>query len=110
MPISNRIPLAERLRKLGDDKPNRYPFFEQYIDDIFLDGLPDLTGINYWKTVYNKYIEPYNRDKMNSVVAEVVARAEILSLNENEKDTLLYKLLIEPFAYIHMNERSEHEQ
>lgn len=110
MPTSSKIPLIDRLHKLGTNKPNRYPFFELFIDDVFLDGMTELTGLDYWTHVYTEYIEPYNHDKKDCVVAEVVAKADILSLPENEKDTLLYRLLIEPFAYLNISERCESEK
>lgn len=110
MPTSSKIPLNDRLRKLGADKPNRYPFFELFIDDVFFDGMTELTGLDYWVHVYTDYIAPYIQDKKDYVFAEVVEKVDFLSLPENKKDTLLYRLLIEPFAYLNISERCETEQ
>lgn len=90
-----RIPLERRLQSAGTVVPNFLCAFELFVDDYF-DCISQMTNTPYFAEVYSNEVQQYNCCETDKVLAEIVFMAE--SLSQCEKERLLYRLLIEPFA------------
>ena len=103
MEAMQKIPLERRLQSAGMVTPNFLCAFELFVDDYF-DGISQITNNPYFAEVYSNEVQQYNCQETDKVLAEIVFMAESLSLCERER--LLYRLLIEPFALMEI-ERKE---
>jgi len=98
-----KMPLERRLQSAGTVIPNFLCAFELFVDDYF-DGIIKMTNNPYFAEVYSDEVQQYNCQETDKVLAEVVYMAE--SLSPCERERLLYRLLIEPFALMEI-ERNE---
>lgn len=90
-----KIPLKERLRAIGTNKPNFLAAFELFINDFFLE-IAKITRSKYFESVYYSFVAEYNDQNGGCVLTEIVHRAD--ELPSEEKLDLLYTVLVEPFA------------
>lgn len=102
---NEKIPLAERMRgKAGGRKlPTAMGL---YVVDFF-DSVGAITGMQQrYSDIYDTYIKSYDdsEDTTKSVQELVVAAYELLP---SERNVLLFRLLVEPFAAIDTTERGE---
>lgn len=100
-----QIPLAERLQGAGAQSMGLPAAMGLYTED-FLGLVGEITGQqDRYAEIYEKYIKPYEGEGGGKPVRNMVVAAETLS--PAEKTTLLFRLLVEPFAAIEYMEVSE---
>lgn len=101
----NKIPLAERMRGRVDGR--KLPTaMGLYVVDFF-DSVGAITGMQQrYSDIYDTYIKSYDdsEDTTKSVQELVVAAYE---LPPTERNVLLFRLLVEPFAAIDTTERGD---
>ena len=101
----DKIPLAERMRGKGDAR--KLPTaMGLYVVDFF-DSVGAITGMQQrYSDIYDTYIKSYDdsEDDTKSVQELVVAADALPPL---ERNVLLFRLLVEPFAAIDTTERGE---
>lgn len=91
-----KISLADRLKNIKSDKPDFLEVFEMFPEDYF-NTWAELTENQQISNLYYKDIVNYSfSDGKQHYLNEVVRRLE--SVPDKERDTMLYKILIEPFA------------
>ena len=91
-----RISLAERLKKITTDKPDFLEVFEMFPEDYF-NAWAELTENQQISNLYYENIVNYSfSDGKQHYLNEVVQRLE--SVPDEERDVMLYKILIEPFV------------
>lgn len=94
--MENRIPLTERLEQAGVSGPIFLNAFELFPDDYF-NAFAELTGAPYLGDVYQTEIQPFHDQQDHfCVLSEIVFFAG--DLPQNERQNILYRILIEPFA------------
>ena len=102
---SKKIPLAERMcgKATGQKLPTAMGL---YVVDFF-DSVGAITGMQQrYSDIYDTYIKSYDdsEDTTKSVQELVVAAYELLP---SERNVLLFRLLVEPFAAISTIEKGE---
>lgn len=101
----DKIPLAERMRGKGDAR--KLPTaMGLYVVDFF-DSVGAITGMQQrYSDIYDTYIKSYDdsEDTTKSVQELVVAAYELLP---SERNVLLFRLLVEPFATISTIEKGD---
>lgn len=102
---NEKIPLAERMR--GKATGRKLPTaMGLYVVD-FVDSVGTITGMQQrYSDIYDTYIKSYDdsEDDTKSVQELVVAAYELLP---SERNVLLFRLLVEPFAAIDTTERGD---
>ena len=100
-----QIPLAERLQGAGPRSLGLPVAMGLYAED-FIGLVGQMTGQqDRYAEIYEKYIKPYEGECGGKPVRNMVVAAETLS--PAEKTTLLFRLLVEPFAAIEYMEVSD---
>lgn len=98
----NIMPLSERLKSIGSDQPQFFPYYTLFLQDYFR-GLCSATFLTFFASRYDSSFSRYDPDAY-------VALAEMIELVTTfvpeKRGELLYYLLIEPFVYIKLQERS----
>lgn len=102
---SKKIPLAERMcgKATGQKLPTAMGL---YVVDFF-DSVGAITGMQQrYSDIYDTYIKSYDdsEDTTKSVQELVVAAYELLP---SERNVLLFRLLVEPFAAIKTTEKGD---
>lgn len=102
---SKKIPLAERMcgKATGQKLPTAMGL---YVVDFF-DSVGAITGMQQrYSDIYDTYIKSYDdsEDTTKSVQELVVAAYELLP---SERNVLLFRLLVEPFAAIQTTEKGD---
>lgn len=91
-----RISLAERLKNITMDAPDFLEVFEMFPEDYF-NTWAELTENQQISNLYYENIVNYSfSDGKQHYLNEVVQRLE--SVPDEERDVMLYKILIEPFV------------
>ena len=101
----DKIPLAERMRgkATGRKLP---PAMGLYAEDFFV-AVGEITGlIDHYEEIHELHIKPYEdtNGEPQSVQELVVAED---ALPPSERNVLLFRLLVEPFAAISTIEKGE---
>ena len=102
-----KIPLDERLKRLGSKTAIPYALFELYIDDFFAEASRMCEGYkpDLW-SLYESEVKQFNyRDNLDCVLAEIVHIADELS--RDDQINLLYRVLVEPFAALENREKEK---
>lgn len=102
---NEKIPLAERMR--GKVTGRKLPTAMGLRAVDFFDSVGAITGMQQrYSDIYDTYIKSYDdsEDTTKSVQELVVAAYELLP---SERNVLLFRLLVEPFAAIDTTERGE---
>ena len=93
-----KIPLDQRLKRLGSKAAIPFACLELFIDDYFSEAAKMCDGYkpDLWK-IYESEVMQYNyRDGSDSLLTEIVHVADGLPCDE--RTNLLYHVLVEPFA------------
>lgn len=91
-----RISLAERLKNITMDEPDFLEVFEMFPEDYF-NTWAELTENQQISNLYYENIVNYSLSGgKQHYLNEVVQRLE--SVPDDERDAMLYKILIEPFV------------
>ena len=98
----NIMPLSERLKNIGSDQPNFFPFYTLFLQDYFR-GLCTATFLTFFA---NRYDTSFSRYDPNAYVALPEMVEQVTTFVTEKRGELLYYLLIEPFVYIKLQERS----
>ena len=100
-----QIPLAERLQSAGARSMGLPVAMGLYVED-FLGLVGQMTGREeHYAEVYATHIKPYEGEDDGKSVRNMVVAAD--TLPPEEKTTLLFRLLVEPFAAIEYMEVSD---
>ena len=100
-----QIPLAERLQGAGPRSLGLPVAMGLYAED-FLGLVGEITGQqDRYAEIYEKYIKPYEGEGGGKSVRNMVVLAD--ALPPAEKTTLLFRLLVKPFAAIEYMEVSD---
>lgn len=100
-----QIPLAERLQGTGPRSMGLPIAMGLYAED-FIGLVGQMTGrVEHYAEIYEKYIKPYEGEGGGKPVRNMVVAAKTLS--PAEKTTLLFRLLVEPFAALEYMEVSD---
>ena len=101
-----QIPLAERLQSAGARSMGLPVAMGLYAED-FIGLVGQMTGREeHYTEVYATQIKPYDgEDNGGKSVCNIVVAAD--TLPPEEKTTLLFRLLVEPFAAIEYMEVSD---
>lgn len=102
---SKKIPLAERMcgKATGQKLPTAMGL---YVVDFF-DSVGAITGMQQrYSDIYDTYIKSYDdSEDTTKSVQELVVAAD--ALPPAERNVLLFRLLVEPFAAIDTTERGD---
>ncbi len=91
-----KVSLEERLQRVPMSVGSELSAFEIFFDDFYF-NLSELSGDDYYKSLYEDVISKYkNSKKREPFLFEMVPIAE--ELMADEKNKLLFQMLIEPFA------------
>jgi len=92
-----RIPLAERLRTVGNE--NFHPLYNIFIDNFF-EALANVD--NRFDGIYAKEIRmnDINENGAISTIAGYIFRSQYLPV---DKEMVRYRILIEPFSWYYYN-------
>ena len=105
MDKTQQTPLAERLQGAGARSMGLPVAMGLYTED-FLGLVGQMTGREeHYAEVYATHIKPYEGEDDEKSVRNMVVAADTLPLEE--KTTLLFRLLVEPFAAIEYMEVSD---
>lgn len=97
-----RIPLAERIEKETAQEPDFLKVFYLFMDDYFI-GLSRISHDLYYAERYKNFIRELEGESPQ-LLADCLYNAD--SLAREDRNSLLYYTLIEPFANIPSFERS----
>ena len=100
-----KIPLAERMR--GKTTGRKLPTaMGLYAEDFFV-AVGEITGlIDHYEEIHELHIKPYeDTNGEPQSVQELVVAAD--ALPPSERNVLLFRLLVEPFAAISTIEKGE---
>lgn len=101
----DKIPLAERMR--GKATGRKLPTaMGLYAEDFFV-AVGEITGlIDHYEEIHELHIKPYeDTNGEPQSVQELVVAAD--ALPPSERNVLLFRLLVEPFAAISTIEKGE---
>ena len=101
----DKIPLAERMR--GKATGRKLPTaMGLYAEDFFV-AVGEITGlIDHYEEIHELHIKPYeDTNGEPQSVQELVVAAD--ALPPTERNVLLFRLLVEPFAAISTIEKGE---
>ena len=101
----DKIPLAERMR--GNATGRKLPTaMGLYAEDFFV-AVGEITGlIDHYEEIHELHIKPYeDTNGEPQSVQELVVAAD--ALPPSERNVLLFRLLVEPFAAISTIEKGE---
>ena len=101
----DKIPLAERMRGKGTGR--KLPAaMGLYAEDFFV-AVGEITGlIDHYEEIHELHIKPYeDTNGEPQSVQELVVAAD--ALPPSERNVLLFRLLVEPFAAISTIEKGE---
>ena len=105
MDKTQQIPLAERLQGAGAQSMGLPVAMGLYVED-FLGLVGQMTGQqDRYAEISDKYIKPYEGKDGGKSVRNMVVSAD--ALPPAEKTTLLFRLLVEPFAALEYMEVSD---
>ena len=96
------MPLSEQLKNIGSDQPQFFPFYVLFLQDYFR-GLCLATFLTYFASRYDNSFSRYDPDAFVAL-AEMIE--QVTTFIPEKRGELLYYLLIEPFAYLKLQERS----
>ena len=100
-----QIPLAERLQSAGARSMGLPVAMGLYAED-FIGLVGQMTGREeHYAEVYATHIKPYEGEDDGKSVRNMVVTAD--TLPPAEKTTLLFRLLVEPFAALEYMEVSD---
>ena len=102
---NEKIPLAERMR--GKATRRKLPTaMGLYVVD-FVDSVGTITGMQQrYSDIYDTYIKSYDDSEDDTKsVQELVVAAD--ALPPSERNVLLFRLLVEPFAAIKTTEKGD---
>ena len=100
-----QIPLAERLQSAGARSMGLPVAMGLYAED-FIGLVGQMTGWEeHYTDVYATHIKPYEGEDDGKSVRNMVVTAD--TLPPAEKTTLLFRLLVEPFAALEYMEVSD---
>lgn len=97
-----RIPLEERIGKVGIQEPDFLKVFYLYTDDFFI-GLSKISRDLYYAKRYENFIREMEGDE-SQLLVDCIYRAH--GFTREDRNSLLYYTLVEPFANIPSFERS----
>lgn len=96
----NIMPLSERLKSIGSDKPAFFAFYTLFLQDYFK-GLSEVTKLPYFSNRYDSTFFRYDPDAF-LVLPEMIE--QVSAFVPDKRGELLFYLLIEPFAFIKLQE------
>lgn len=102
MEKANIKPLSERLKSIGSDQPQFFSFYTLFLQDYFR-GLCAATFVTYFASRYDSSFSRYDPDD-RVMLTEMVD--QVTTFAPEKRGELLYYLLIEPFVYLKLQERS----
>lgn len=100
-----KVPLAERMR--GKATGRKLPTAMGLYAEDFFPAVGEITGlIDRYEEIYELHIKPYeDTNGEPQSVQELVVAAD--TLPPSERNVLLFRLLVEPFAAISTIEKGE---
>lgn len=97
MKNTERISLQQRLKGIEDSKPDFLEVFEMFPEDYF-STWADINEDVQFLSCYVDEIAPYSiSDSKQHYLNETVRMLQ--SVPDEERDDLLYKILVEPFVF-----------
>ena len=101
----DKIPLAERMR--GKATGRKLPTAMGLYPEDFFVAVGEITGlIDHYEEIHELHIKPYeDTNGEPQSVQELVVAAD--ALPPSERNVLLFRLLVEPFAAISTIEKGE---